>query len=308
MISQFIHILFIISFISPGDVFEFIVIDECDAYPCDTIASCSNFDGGFECACPAGYTGDGVSCDDIDECTAGTDNCSANGSCKNTPGGFDCKCNRGYQGDGVKCTDVNECSNSPCDEYSYCTNNDGSFSCQCKDGFGGEGACNDVNECDDNPCDGNATCDNLIGSFECACNNGYAGNGFNCVDINECDSAPCDSNATCDNSNGGYTCTCNNRYVGNGDECKRVDDNAVWKGDNYQCDSGYEGTRFNCEDINECARGTDTCDSNAACENTDGGYNCACNTGYSGNFLNISFYLIYYETKLFYLIISLISY
>lgn len=102
MISQFIHILFIISFISPGDVFEFIVIDECDAYPCDTVASCSNFDGGFECVCQAGCTGGGVSCDGLDGCTAGAGNCSANGSCTHLQVGSTAKCHRGYQGDGSR--------------------------------------------------------------------------------------------------------------------------------------------------------------------------------------------------------------
>ena len=36
-------------------------------------------------------------------------------------------------------------------------------------------------------------------------------------------------------------------------------------------------------DIDECARGTATCDANASCNNTIGGYNCTCNSGYEGN-------------------------
>ena len=36
-------------------------------------------------------------------------------------------------------------------------------------------------------------------------------------------------------------------------------------------------------DIDECAIGTDMCDMNANCTNTDGGYNCTCQSGYSGN-------------------------
>ncbi len=41
---------------------------------------------------------------DIDECAAGTDNCSANAVCNNLEGGFECECNTGFSGDGVNCT------------------------------------------------------------------------------------------------------------------------------------------------------------------------------------------------------------
>jgi mannan endo-1,4-beta-mannosidase len=44
------------------------------------------------------------------------------------------------------------------------------------------------------------------------------------------------------------------------------------------CPTGYEGP--NCDlDINECVRGTDDCDLNAACINTVGGFQCQCFTG-----------------------------
>ncbi len=36
-------------------------------------------------------------------------------------------------------------------------------------------------------------------------------------------------------------------------------------------------------EVDECAAGTDNCDANAACTNTPGGYDCACNPGYSGD-------------------------
>ena len=36
-------------------------------------------------------------------------------------------------------------------------------------------------------------------------------------------------------------------------------------------------------DIDECKLGTHLCHSNANCSNTDGGYNCTCMTGFSGN-------------------------
>ena len=36
-------------------------------------------------------------------------------------------------------------------------------------------------------------------------------------------------------------------------------------------------------DINECTLGTHQCNVNADCTNTDGGYTCACQIGFSGD-------------------------
>lgn len=36
-------------------------------------------------------------------------------------------------------------------------------------------------------------------------------------------------------------------------------------------------------DINECADGIDNCNANADCTNTDGSFDCACQTGYTGD-------------------------
>ena len=36
-------------------------------------------------------------------------------------------------------------------------------------------------------------------------------------------------------------------------------------------------------DIDECSKGSDDCHDNATCIDTDGSYNCSCNSGYSGN-------------------------
>ena len=36
-------------------------------------------------------------------------------------------------------------------------------------------------------------------------------------------------------------------------------------------------------DTDECAEGTDSCDSNAECVNIDGSYYCVCNTRFTGN-------------------------
>ena len=40
------------------------------------------------------------------------------------------------------------------------------------------------------------------------------------------------------------------------------------------------------QDIDECQLNTDECDINASCNNTDGSYQCICNSGYWGSGLN----------------------
>ena len=53
-----------------------------------------------------------------------------------------------------------------------------------------------------------------------------------------------------------------------------------------QCPSGYtdvKGDGSECQDIDECAMGTDQCGTQTvACHNTDGGYTCECDDGYAG--------------------------
>ena len=39
-------------------------------------------------------------------------------------------------------------------------------------------------------------------------------------------------------------------------------------------------------DIDECEEGLHMCASNATCTNTEGGYNCSCDTGYHGDGFN----------------------
>ena len=45
----------------------------------------------------------------------------------------------------------------------------------------------------------------------------------------------------------------------------------------------YHNIAFFKTDIDECGAGTDSCDENAHCNNTEGSYRCSCSSGYSGN-------------------------
>eukprot|EP00731_Ephydatia_muelleri_P031789 Em0023g296a len=90
------------STILSGDVDEcFLGISACALAPNGT---CTNTIGSYNCSCNPGYTGDGRTCVDIDECSTGTNNCSVNAKCSNTIGSYNCTCNYGYTGDGLMCS------------------------------------------------------------------------------------------------------------------------------------------------------------------------------------------------------------
>ncbi|XP_072041685.1 uncharacterized protein [Amphiura filiformis] len=78
-------------------------VDECRAN-C-THGSCENSaaEGPWRCHCASGYSADGGTCTDKDDCALDTHDCNANATCTNTDGSFMCTCNAGYSGDGVTC-------------------------------------------------------------------------------------------------------------------------------------------------------------------------------------------------------------
>ncbi len=229
-------------------------IDECVTMtnPCDddgdTAAACTDIVGGYTCDCSDGFTPGNGTCQDINECTAGTDNCAQN--CTNTTGSISCSCDSGYtlNADGHSCDDINECALNTDNCAQNCTNTTGSFTCSCTSGYtlNADGhSCDDKNECTlgtDN-CDTNATCTNTVGSFTCACNDYYTGTGVTCTF--------CAADNQC-----GATCSaCSDTVL---DHCKdngNGTSQCVDCTDNAHCPLGFQCSNNVCTDACECTTG-----------------------------------------------------
>ena len=79
-------------------------LDPCQSDPCDPYANCTYvMDSNFMCTCLPGFTGNGFTCMDIDECSQ-SDICSPYADCENNNGSFVCTCDVGFRGDGFNCT------------------------------------------------------------------------------------------------------------------------------------------------------------------------------------------------------------
>jgi hypothetical protein len=201
-------------------------IFNCDAdesNDCDPNSTCNHDGPGLHsCACNAGYSGDGTTCDDTNGCANSPCFDHADVTCHDTPApddGFTCdNCPSGWNGDGITCTDIDDCVGDPCGAAAAGTCADtgaNSYECTCSTGYTATGGtCAEIFNCDadeSNDCDPNSTCNHDgPGLHSCACNAGYSGDGTTCDDTNGCANSPCFDHAdvTCHDTPGAPTASC----------------------------------------------------------------------------------------------------
>ena len=251
---------------------------------CDAVAICTDLVDGFNCACPAGYTGNGLTCDDIRECD---ENPCGPGSCVEQPGSFDCQCFAGTAKQNGICVNIDECADgiATCPELAVCTDrvpavdNQAGYTCACRDDMrlnmeqtrcecppgttNSAQACVNINECENGSaeCPLGAECTDLSpqgpddAPYDCECRAGYEFNeGLGrCVDIPECArglNAPCPDNSRCFDTPGSYTCRCRAGFEKLGNRCV-PEDEAVCMSDD-DCVPSSDNCVSTCLENGEC--------------------------------------------------------
>ena len=238
---------------------------------CSSVATCNNLFGSWECVCNAGFTGDGFTCTDIDECAdPGLNDCDVNATCANSVGSFGCACNANWEGSGVTCTDVDECRDGTggCVVGEVCVNQVGTPNlCVCAPGY--------TRPAPGEPC--MVTCGDAVRGQGEQCDDGNAQSGDGC-------SAVCviERLWACDEPvpPGPSVCmqTCGNGFIDGLEEC---DDGAA------NSDSAADACRTTCV-FAACGDGTldtgEACDDGAA--NSDSAANACrttCDASYCGD-------------------------
>ncbi|ELU18736.1 hypothetical protein CAPTEDRAFT_147203, partial [Capitella teleta] len=231
---------------------------------CHADASCINMKTRYTCKCNEGYTGDGVHCEDKNECVVegGADghHCMEHSDCINLPGDYRCECHPGFNNTNqYECQEVNECTLDPgiCGERAQCTNTDGSYLCECMRGYEGTPPLSCTPVCL-KPCENGGEC---IAPDLCSCPNGFTGNRCE-IDIDECKEriAECHENSECVNLRGSYQCKCREGY--------------------YSIHPNNQRGLL-CVDVDECAvlPQDRLCPKGSVCRNTPGSYRCDCPPG-----------------------------
>ncbi|KAI8509441.1 hypothetical protein Bbelb_132890 [Branchiostoma belcheri] len=266
--------------------------DNCALEPCFHSVPCINVGSGFECGdCPEGFIGNGIICEDVDECATNTANDCSN-ICENTPGSYRCKCAAGFILSNGQCFDLDECDYGLSLCSHICINTNGSYICDCPAGYylGPKGKnCIEVDECASDPCQHGGSCLDGINQFNCKCPLGWLGAACE-KDIDECLVTNCEH--SCENTPGSYSCRCPEGYMLGEDKRTCTDRTIMVVSSNkhsptvlpclYLIKRAWNRAKSsNSCDIDECA--SSPCLNGGTCSDGDNSYTCQCLTGYYGN-------------------------
>ncbi|XP_076650087.1 nidogen isoform X4 [Halictus rubicundus] len=271
---------------------------------CPEHSSCIVVGDTYKCDCNSGYhflyEDDGSAiCVDVDECTAGNHACSPDAQCINQEGSHTCECRAGFTGDGQDCERIPSCEDVRCENHMTCMMVDGAPNCYPID----RGSCEVENNCSSN-----SVCvfNEETQKHACVCLPGFQSDGYTChpeADTTTTDEPPepqCEDD-TCWCANGweyrNYECVRQEEesrtvyyqrdYVCNADEdCsenEKCSYNPTSSRRECSCISGYSKVDGRCV-VSDCSTNPRQCHVNAQCVSvSDGGYQCVCIEGYSGD-------------------------
>lgn len=234
--------------------------EACDRFVCEVTpgASCDDGDActtADACDATGACVGGGLSCDDMNPCTA--DACDPTGGCTHAPVAAGTAC-----GDGDACN-----GDELCDGAGVC-------------GAGTPLVCDDMNVCTADSCDPSAGCVNAPVAMGASCDDGDActmsdacdgagacagGGTVSCDDANPCTADLCDPSTGCASAPVAAGTACGDGDVCNGDEV---------------CDGAgvcAMGTPLACDDANPCT--ADVCDPSTGCASTPVAAGASCDDG-----------------------------
>ncbi|XP_033008798.1 signal peptide, CUB and EGF-like domain-containing protein 2 isoform X2 [Lacerta agilis] len=270
-------------------------VDECTQGidDCHPDAICQNTPKLYKCTCKPGYSGDGKTCEDIDEC----DN-DFNGGCVhecfNIPGNYRCMCYDGFMlaQDGHNCLDMDECllNNGGCQHV--CVNTVGSYECICNDGFflsDNQHTC--IHRLEGMSCmNKNHGCAHICkeapkGGVACECRPGFelARNQRGC--ILTCNHGNGGCQHTCEDADDGPVCGCHPEYMlhSNGKTCLEREEATTELSENNATAGADVDKRVKRRLLMEtCAVNNGGCD--RTCKDTSTGVHCSCPLGFTLQF------------------------
>lgn len=161
---------------------------------CSRYARCTATATGRTCRCRTGFTGDGVTCTDVNECLSNNGGCNANALCINRVGSRVCRCRTGYRGTGFVCKGAHARRRRA---GAQCVRRAPLLALpprrrppRLTPGMHAPTPrpLVDIDECatDNGGCNVNAACTNTPGSRTCACKAGFGGDGFTCTGAPTC--------------------------------------------------------------------------------------------------------------------------